>query len=56
MPSFLAAANTTSGFSCGPKRYCKQMSNREEVNFYLNQCGLKRLDRDGDGQACESLN
>ncbi len=27
----------------------------EEAKFYLTQCGLTRLDRDGDGVPCESL-
>lgn len=42
-------------FSCGSKRYCKQMSSCEEARFYLNQCGLNRLDRDNDGIPCESI-
>lgn len=42
-------------FSCGSKRYCKQMSSCEEARFYLNQCGLKRLDRDNDGVPCETI-
>ncbi len=56
MPVLLTAARSGVGYTCGSKRYCKQMGSREEANFYLNQCGLKQLDRDGDGQACESLN
>lgn len=40
---------------CGSKRYCKQMSNCAEAKFYLNQCGLDRLDRDRDGIPCESI-
>lgn len=40
---------------CGSKRLCKQMSSCAEARFYLNQCGLDRLDRDGDGIPCESL-
>lgn len=40
---------------CGSKRLCKQMSSCAEARFYLNQCGLDRLDRDGDGVPCESL-
>lgn len=44
-----------SGFKCGNKRYCKQMTSCEEAKFYLNVCGLKRLDRDRDGIPCESL-
>lgn len=43
-----------SGFTCGGKRTCGQMNSCAEANFYLNQCGLYRLDRDGDGRPCES--
>ena len=41
--------------SCGSKRYCKEMTSCEEARFYLTQCGLSRLDGDGDGIPCESL-
>ena len=44
-----------SGFSCGSKSTCGQMSSCEEAMFYLNQCGLTRLDRDRDGVPCESI-
>jgi deoxyribonuclease I len=41
---------------CNPEvKYCKQMSSCDEARFYLNSCGLKALDRDGDGVPCESL-
>ncbi len=40
---------------CGHKRYCKDMSNCKEAMFYLNQCGLSKLDRDNDGIPCEAL-
>lgn len=40
---------------CGSKRLCKQMNSCAEAQFYLRQCGLDRLDRDGDGVPCESL-
>jgi hypothetical protein len=40
---------------CGAKHYCKEMSSCEEALFYLTECGLTRLDRDGDGVPCESL-
>ena len=47
---------TSSGdFTCGKKRYCKQMTSCEEAEFYLNECGLTRLDRDNDGVPCEAL-
>lgn len=41
--------------SCGTKRYCKEMASCEEAKHYLTQCGLSRLDGDGDGIPCESL-
>jgi endonuclease YncB( thermonuclease family) len=44
-----------SGVQCGTKRYCNQMSACEEAKAYLVQCGLSKLDRDGDGVPCESL-
>ena len=40
---------------CGSKRYCKEMTSCEEARFYLNECGLSRLDRDNDSIPCESL-
>jgi endonuclease YncB( thermonuclease family) len=56
-PNLLLVSGTAnSSFTCGSKRYCKQMISRDEANYYLTQCGVKSLDRDNDGQACESLN
>ncbi|MFH5924085.1 thermonuclease family protein [Roseomonas xinghualingensis] len=46
---------SSSGFSCGAKQYCRQMTTCAEARFYLSQCGLSRLDGDGDGVPCESL-
>jgi len=40
---------------CGTKRYCKQMRSCEEAYYFLKQCGLSKLDRDGDGVPCEAL-
>jgi endonuclease YncB( thermonuclease family) len=40
---------------CGDKHYCKEMASCEEAKFYLTQCGLTRLDGDGDGLPCEKL-
>jgi hypothetical protein len=42
-------------FQCGGKSVCGQMDSCEEANFYLNQCGMGRLDRDNDGVPCESI-
>lgn len=42
-------------YVCGTKRYCKQMVSCEEAYFYLQECGLQRLDGDRDGIPCEAL-
>jgi len=47
--------NTTSSFTCGAKRYCTQMTSCDEAYFYMNNCGLSKLDGDSDGVPCESL-
>ncbi|WP_442970729.1 excalibur calcium-binding domain-containing protein [Roseomonas sp. USHLN139] len=44
-----------SGFSCGTKRYCGQMLNCAEAQFYFRRCGVTRLDGDRDGIPCERL-
>jgi hypothetical protein len=31
------------------------MGSCEEARFYLERCGLSRLDGDGDGMPCEAL-
>ena len=38
---------------CGEKRTCKEMVSCAEARFYLVECGLGRLDGDGDGVPCE---
>ena len=43
------------GYYCGSKRHCAQMSSCDEAYFYLTQCGIKSLDRNGNGVPCESL-
>ena len=47
--------NQESKRQCGTKRTCKQMASCSEARFYLEQCGLSRLDGDKDGTPCESL-
>jgi endonuclease YncB( thermonuclease family) len=44
----------SSSFTCG-KRLCRQMVSCAEAVFSLRQCGVGRLDGDGDGKPCESL-
>lgn len=36
-------------------RYCKDIKNREEAQFYLNSCWATKFDMDHDGIACEDL-
>lgn len=40
---------------CGTKRYCKQMTSCDEAKYYMTQCGLDKLDSDGDGSPCENV-
>lgn len=40
---------------CAGKRYCTEMGSCEEAKFYLRQCGLSKLDGDGDGVPCDAL-
>lgn len=40
---------------CGTKTTCKEMNSCEEAKFFLNQCGVKSLDGNGDGTPCNKL-
>ncbi|WP_292251339.1 thermonuclease family protein [Mesorhizobium sp.] len=45
-----------SGYSCEPRRTCKQISSCDEAQWYLQNCSWGgKLDRDNDGVACETL-
>jgi micrococcal nuclease len=41
--------------ACGSKHYCSQMVSCEEATFYLTQCHVKTLDKNGNGLPCENL-
>lgn len=41
--------------SCKAKTRCAQMSSCAEARHYLQDCGRRYLDADGDGQPCEAL-
>lgn len=41
--------------ACGEKRTCDEMESCEEAHFYLEQCGIRGLDRDKDGVPCETI-
>ena len=49
------AEDNKPAFECGTKQYCKKMSSCDEAMYYLQHCGLTRLDGDGDGVPCEVL-
>ena len=51
----VASTPSSEPFRCGAKTYCKEMASCEEARFHLRQCGLKRLDGDGDGIPCERV-
>lgn len=55
LPIKKASTRSDSGFECGAKSRCGDMNSCAEAEFYLNECGLSRLDRDHDGMPCESL-
>lgn len=40
---------------CGSKHSCREMATCSEARFHLNECGLSRLDGDGDGVPCEAI-
>jgi endonuclease YncB( thermonuclease family) len=40
---------------CGNKRFCKEMPDCAEARYYLTECGLTKLDGDGDGIPCENV-
>lgn len=42
-------------FNCEGKTKCAEMVSCAEALFYLNHCGLERLDGDKDGRPCEIL-
>ncbi len=48
-----APAAMATPFSCGAKRYCREMTSCAEARFHLESCGLRTMDGDNDGVPCE---
>jgi hypothetical protein len=48
-------AASSGALTCGAKRSCREMASCAEARFYLQQCGLTRLDADRDGVPCEAI-
>ncbi len=49
------ARTAPASFECGTKSVCREMASCAEANFYLKQCGVTRLDGNGDGVPCSAL-
>jgi micrococcal nuclease len=48
-----STTSTTFG-ACGTKTICSQMTSCEEAKYFLNTCGVTRLDGDSDGVPCQT--
>ena len=48
-----AMARNAASFSCGGKRYCREMVSCAEARFHLQTCALATLDGDQDSIPCE---
>lgn len=54
-PQITNTSSSTSSFgSCGTKTTCSQMTTCEEARYFLNTCGVTRLDGDSDGVPCQT--
>jgi hypothetical protein len=45
----------TTSWQCGTTKSCNEIDSCAEATYYLNECGLSDLDRDGDGLPCEAI-
>ncbi len=50
-----SSPDTQGAQACGAKRHCKQMASCQEARFFLERCGIRSLDGDGNGVPCETL-
>jgi len=50
-----STGQSSSGFSCSPRKLCSEMKSCAEARFHLKECHNSKLDRDRDGIPCESL-
>ncbi len=54
-PQVKTGGTTTGSLTCFGKTTCGQMASCAEAQYYLNSCGVSRLDGDNDGVPCETL-
>ena len=59
LPGLLTLSNAYtfdySGMTCEHKHKYPQMNSYKEAYFYLEVCGVTKLDRDKDGISCEKI-
>lgn len=51
----LSSSSTIEFDECGSKTTCGEMTSCDEALYFLDQCGVSRLDGDGNGTPCESI-
>ncbi len=51
----VTTSSSSSSGKCGTKNTCSSMKSCSEARYFLNACGVSKLDQDGDGTPCESL-
>ncbi len=49
----LASTLSTPIFRCDGRRYCSEMTSREEAEFFVKNCPDTAMDGDNDGIPCE---
>ncbi len=54
-PASKASADSSSSYSCTPRKRCYEMSSCAEAKYHCFVCGNHDLDRDKDGIPCEKL-
>ncbi|MER9603431.1 excalibur calcium-binding domain-containing protein [Mesorhizobium sp. M0243] len=55
-PLGIISRQVAQSYTCQPRRKCSQISSCDEAQWYLSNCPWGgKLDRDGDGVACETL-
>jgi endonuclease G len=51
----IPTVSTNNAQECKGKKTCREMDSCEEAKFYLKNCGVTKIDGDGDGIPCEKL-
>lgn len=49
----VAGAQPPARFRCDGRRYCSEMTSREEAEFFVKNCPDTAMDGDNDGIPCE---